>query len=101
MPLYWILSMTEDNYLIAKERRLIGMSRVARRAIQQMSIGDMITFYLSRKKVDSSRSDPAERVQQFRGIARVSGEAFESDEVIWPARGSENFPHRRSMRRSS
>jgi hypothetical protein len=97
MPRYWILSMTEDNYLITKEHRLIGMSKVARRAIQQMSIGDMITFYLSRKKVDSSRNNPAERIQQFRSIARISGEAFESDEVIWPARGGEIFPHRRSV----
>jgi hypothetical protein len=38
MPRYWILSMTEDNYLITKEHRLIGMSKSARRAIQQMSM---------------------------------------------------------------
>ena len=97
MPRYWILAMTEDNYLFTKQHSLIGMSRIARRAIQQMSIGDMITFYLSRKKVDSPRNNPAERVQQFRGIARVSGEAFESDDVVWPARGGEIFPHRRSV----
>jgi hypothetical protein len=30
--------MTEDNYLITKEHRLIGMSKSARRAIQQMSM---------------------------------------------------------------
>jgi predicted RNA-binding protein len=92
MPRYWILSMTEDNYLITKEHCLIGMSKSVRRAIQQMSIGDMIIFYLSRKTIASSQ-----RVQQYRGIARVSGEAFESDKVIWPARGREMFPHRRNV----
>jgi hypothetical protein len=57
----------------------------------------MITFYISRKKVDSLSNDPAQRVQQFRGIAKVMGEAFESDDVIWHVKGSEIFPYRRSV----
>jgi hypothetical protein len=33
MPRYWILCMSEDNYQIAKEQELIGMSERARAAI--------------------------------------------------------------------
>jgi hypothetical protein len=93
--------MTEDNYLVAKERGLIGMSWAARRAIEQMNIGDIIIFYLSKKSIDSPQNDPAQRVQQFRGIAKMAGEAFESDEVIWPARGGRVFPYRRWRSSSS
>jgi hypothetical protein len=78
MPRYWILAMTEENYLIAKERGLIGISWAARRAIQQMNIGDIIVFYLSRKSVDSSPNDPTQKAQQFRGIAKITGEASHS-----------------------
>jgi predicted RNA-binding protein len=97
MPGYWILCMSEDNYLIARKQGLIGMSEQAKTAIHKLGIGDMITFYISRKKVDSLSNDPAQRVQQFRGIAKVMGEAFESDDVIWHVKGSEIFPYRRSV----
>jgi predicted RNA-binding protein len=40
MPRYWILCMSEDNYSIAKQHRLIGMSERARAAIQEIAIGD-------------------------------------------------------------
>jgi hypothetical protein len=51
--------MSEDNYLIAKEQGLIGMSERSRKAIHQIGIGDMIVFYIHRKKVDSPPNDPA------------------------------------------
>ena len=35
MPRYWILSMSEDNYLIAKERGVIGVTGRGRRAIYE------------------------------------------------------------------
>jgi predicted RNA-binding protein len=97
MVRYWILSMVESNYFIAKEHGLIGVSPVARKVIQQMSTGDMIVFYISKKHAGASRTDPTERVRQFRGIAQVTGNAFESRDVIWPARDVEIFPHRRRV----
>ena len=97
MPRYWILCMSEDNYTVAKEHRLIGMSERVGKAIHRIGLGDMITFYINRKQVDSAPNDPAAKVQQFRGIARVSGEAFESDDVIWHVRHSEIFPYRRAV----
>jgi hypothetical protein len=68
--------MVEENYLIAKERGLIGMSRGARRVGQQISIGDLLIFYISKKRIDSPSSDLRQKVQRFRGVARVSGDAF-------------------------
>jgi predicted RNA-binding protein len=97
MPRYWILCMSEDNYEIAKQHGLIGMSERAGKAIQHIGIGDLITFYINRKTIDAAPNDPAAKVQQFRGIARVSGEAFESDDVIWHVRDSEIFPYRRAV----
>ena len=49
MPRYWILCMSEDNYEIARQHGLIGMSERAGRAMQQHRLGDMITFYINRK----------------------------------------------------
>ncbi len=97
MPRYWILVMVEENYLLAKARGLIGMSKGASRGIQQMQVGDPLTFYISKKRVDSPANDPGQRVQQFRGMARVSSEVFESDERIWPARAREIFRFRRRV----
>ena len=97
MARYWILCMSEDNYEIAKQHGLIGMSERAGKAIHHIGIGDMITFYINRKTIDALLNDHAAKVQQFRGIARVKGEAFESDDVIWHVRDSEIFPYRRAV----
>src|SRR5438034_5416061 len=98
MARYWILCMSEDNYEIAKQHGLIGMSERAGKAIHHIGVGDMITFYINRKRIDAPLNDPAAKVQQFRGIARVSGEAFESDDVIWHVRDREIFPYSESRR---
>src|SRR4029453_12187481 len=90
-----ILCISEDNYEIARAHGLIGMSERAAHAIHRISVGDMITFYINLKNVDSDHHDPVAQVRQFRGIARVSGEAFESNDVIWHVRRSEIFPNRR------
>jgi hypothetical protein len=52
---------------------------------------------ISKKTVDSPPNDPAHKVQRFRGIARVTGEAFESNELIWYIKAGEIFPHRRQV----
>jgi predicted RNA-binding protein len=97
MPRCCILCMSEDNYEIAKKQGLIGMADRQRRAIQKIAPGDMLTFYVSKKTVDSPPNDPSHKVQQFRGTAQVIGEAFESNELIWHVRDGEIFPHRRKV----
>jgi predicted RNA-binding protein len=97
MPHYWILYLSEDNYKIAKAHGLIGMSERAGKPICRLDVGDMLTFYINRKQVDSAPHDPTAKVQQFRGIARVCGEAFESNDLIWNIREGELFPHRRPV----
>jgi hypothetical protein len=52
---------------------------------------------LNRKTVGAAPNDPAAKVQQFRGRARVSGEPFESNDVTWHVRDSEIFPYRRTV----
>jgi predicted RNA-binding protein len=97
MPRHWILCMSEDNYAVARKQGLIGMSERRRIAMQKLAIADIITFYISKKKVDSPPNDPAHKVQQFRGIARVTSEAFGSNDLIWHVRKGEIFPHRRNV----
>jgi predicted RNA-binding protein len=97
MPHYWILCMSEDNYMVAKQHGLIGMSERAGKTVHRIRMGDMATFYISRKRVDSDPTGPAAKVQQFRGIAKVIGEAFESNDLIWNIREGELFPHRRPV----
>jgi hypothetical protein len=58
------------------------MSERARTAIQELAIGDFITFYINRKRVDSPPKDTTQKVQQIRGIAQVRGEAFESNDLV-------------------
>jgi predicted RNA-binding protein len=97
MPHYWLLCMSEDNYEIARAHGLIGMSVHAAKAIHRISVEDLIIFYINRQKVDSAPTDPAAKVQRFRGIAKVCGEAFESNDLIWQIREGEFFPHRRPI----
>ena len=97
MPRYWILCMSEDNFEIARTQGLIGLAERHKVAMQKLAVGDMMTFYSSKKKVDSLPNDPADKVQQFRGIARVTGDAFESNDLIWHVREGEIFPHRRKV----
>jgi hypothetical protein len=73
MPRYWMLS------------------------IYKLAMGDKITFYIPRKRVDSLPNDLAERVRKIRRIARIKGEAFESNEKMWHVRSGELFPHRRQV----
>jgi predicted RNA-binding protein len=89
--------MSQDNYEVARKEGLIGMAERQRRAIQKIASGDMLMFYISKKTVDSPPNDPAHEVQQFRGIARVTGDAFESNELIWQIREEEIFPRRRQI----
>jgi hypothetical protein len=84
-------SQLSSNYMIARQHGLIGVSEQAKVVIHKIATGDIITFYLSRKKVDSPPNDLSQRVRQFRGIARVTGEPFESDNPIWQVRGTEIF----------
>ena len=49
MPKYSILCMSEDNYLIAQQQELIGISERARTAIHKIAIGDMVTFYITER----------------------------------------------------
>ena len=97
MPRYWILSMSEDNYEIARTQGLIGLAERHKTAMQKLAIGDIMTFYIGKKKVDSLPNDPAGKVQRFRGMARVTGDAFESNDLIWHVREGELFPHRRKV----
>ena len=97
MPRYWILCMSEDNYEIARQHGLIGLAERHKTAMQKLAVGDMMTFYISKKNVDSPPNDPAHKVQQFRGIARVASDAFESNDLIWHVREGELFPHRRKV----
>jgi predicted RNA-binding protein len=69
MPRYWILCMSEDNYTIAREHGLIGLPEHAARAVQEMAIGDMIVFYITRKTVYSPCHERSHQIRRFRGIA--------------------------------
>jgi predicted RNA-binding protein len=89
--------MSEENYMIARTQGLIGLAERHKTAMQKLAIGNMMTFYISKKKVDSPPNDPPDKVQQFRGMARVTGDRFESNDLIWHVREEEIFPHRRKV----
>lgn len=93
MPRYFVLSMTEANFKIAIREKLIGFGERSRSLCRKLADGDLVTFYLTR----ADSGEKAAPVQAFAGIARVKGPAFESNDLIWPPRGSEIFPWRRRI----
>jgi hypothetical protein len=58
--------MSEGNYMVARKHGLIGMSERAAKAIHRSGVGDMTTFYINWKEVDSAPNDPDRRVQPLR-----------------------------------
>jgi predicted RNA-binding protein len=86
--------MVEENYLIARRLGIIGLSQRAKSGIEKISTGDIIIFYISKKKTDSPSNDHSQRIRQFHGIARVSSTAFTSNDILWPVKGSKIYPYR-------
>ncbi|MBC8234780.1 EVE domain-containing protein [bacterium] len=98
MPKYWIICISEDNFEISKQHNLIGMSKTKKNDLDEMQVGDIVVFYIAKKTVDSSSSNPDSRVQAFKGIAEITSETISSDELIWKPRGNEIFPHRKQVK---
>ncbi|MBC8228498.1 EVE domain-containing protein [bacterium] len=97
MPNYWILCISEDNFEISIKHQMIGMGERRKRVIEQMEIGDLIAFYIPKKNIDSPPMNKVHQVRCFKGIAKITGPAFESNDVIWKVRGSDIFPYRRKV----
>jgi hypothetical protein len=72
MPHYWILCLSEDNYEIARAHGLIGMSERAGKAIRGLDVGDMLTFYINRKEIDSPPTTPRRRFCNSEGLPEYS-----------------------------
>jgi ketosteroid isomerase-like protein len=54
-------------------------------------------FCLNHKKVNSAPQDSEAKAQQFRGITRECGEAFESNDLIWHIREGKIRSYRRPV----
>lgn len=98
MPKYWIICMSEDNFEISKQHNLIGMRESKKIDLDKMQVGDEVVFYVPKKTIDSSSSDPANKIQAFKGIAEITSETFSSDESIWKPLGNDIFPHRKKVK---
>ena len=96
MPNNWLVVISEDNFQIALENELIGVSERWRKPLEVMQEGDNIVFYISKKKV--GKGGPHSCVSEFRGLAEVTGPLFLDKERIWHSKGDEIFSCRRKIR---
>jgi HKD family nuclease/predicted RNA-binding protein len=67
---HWIVITTPENYRICLASGLWGVNRQTR-TIQDVKIGDIITFYIAGAK-------------QFSGVYRAASEPFEDRTRLWP-----------------
>jgi HKD family nuclease/predicted RNA-binding protein len=67
---HWIVITTPENYRICLASGLWGVNRQTR-MIQDVKIGDIITFYITGAK-------------QFSGVYRAASEPFEDRRRLWP-----------------
>ena len=97
MTNYWILCVSQDNLEISIKHQMIAMGEYRKKVIERMEIGDVIVFYVAKKKIDSPKNDRTQAVRCFRGIAKIAGPALESNDVIWRTKSIEIFPYRRKV----
>lgn len=95
----WLVTISEDNFQIALEKGLIGVSHRWRKPLEEMKEGDNIIFYIGKKKV--GKGGPNSSVSEFAGLAEVASPVFVTKERIWHSRGIELFPYRRKIKFSS
>ena len=82
MPSYWTLSGTPENWRVALEKGVWGVSERARALWSKVQPGDIVVFYATGTGVI--------------GYGTVEGK-FESDEPLWPeekAEGKVIWPYR-------
>jgi len=92
----WLVTISEDNFQIALNKELIGVSHRWHKPLEEMKEGDNITFYISKKKV--GRGGPHSSVSAFAGLAEVDGPVFVSEEHFWHSKGAKAFPYRRKIK---
>jgi len=92
---FWIVTISEDNLESAIEHGLIGLPAKRMYSIESMAEGDTIVFYISKKRV--GYYDRKGTVSNFGPIAKITGPAFYSNELIWKSRFGEIYPWRRNI----
>ncbi len=86
MANYWMIVTSKENFnaTAAREFSVQGVKSRHRKKAMEMAPGDKLIYYVT-------------GIQQFAGIAQVTSEFFEGEEMIWKSRGKkkdENYPWR-------
>jgi len=92
---FWIVTISQDNLESAIEHGLIGLPTKRKYYIESMTESDTIVFYISKKR--SGYYDRNGIVSDFGPIAKITGPAFHSNELIWKSRFREIYPWRRTI----
>lgn len=95
----WLVTISDDNFRVALDKQILGVSQRWHKPLEAMQEGDNITFYIGKKKI--GKGGPRSSIAQFAGLAKVLGPPFVSDERIWHSKGTENFRYRRKINFSS
>jgi len=76
---YWIIPISEENWLVAKETSVYGAPEIARgRHIRELvKPGDVLIFYVTKRA--SKRLGG-----KFVGAYRVASEWFREEKQLWP-----------------
>ena len=97
MARYWVFSVTMESYEISVRESLVAVGKRFKKLLDQVEIGDLITFYISKNSYREDAPDGDKKVQAFCGAAEVTGPIEESNKVIWPPKNGDTFPWRRKI----
>lgn len=89
---FWIITISADNLEITKRHNLIGLPSKRRRYSSRLELGDLIVFYVGKKRVGYGGYNSG--VCEFGPIATLTSSVFHDDSPIWNSRSDERYPWR-------
>ncbi|MCD6456376.1 MAG: EVE domain-containing protein, partial [Methanophagales archaeon] len=87
---YWLCVANEENWGIAKEKNIWGVSERHKNQLNKVEVNDLLVFYLRQEKL-MDKVFPS----RISGIFKAVSKAFKDEKKIFsPIIGEEIFPYR-------
>jgi predicted RNA-binding protein len=83
----WLVVLSEDNWRICAQERLLSVGRDAERRLSRMADGDRVWIYVNRMYVDHQ----VPRIRELRAVVRVVGHVRQLETSPWKPRGRQQF----------
>ncbi len=77
MPSYWIFSISEENWHVIKESRILGVAKASEKLSEQIKPNDIIIIYVMKKGSKTLGG-------MFTGAFKVTSTWFREEKPLWP-----------------